>query len=242
MIPKVIHYCWFGYHEKPKLIQKCIESWKKHMPDYEIREWNEQNYDVKKNAYIRKAYEQKKWAFVVDYARFDILNQYGGIFLDTDVELLRPIPKEILEQEAFSGFEDQGRVNPGLVYGSIPRQQVLVKIMETYEKKEFGGQIDGRMENIVDIVSGVLTEGGLKVNGEYQVVEGVAIYPKDYFCCFNFETQGFETTANTVSIHHYFASWTPWHRKLHFKIIKIAAAVLGKDRYLAMKRKIKKQE
>lgn len=239
MIPKIIHYCWFGNNRKPALIKKCIESWKKYMPDWEIREWNEENYDVNKNQYIRNAYAQKKWAFVVDYARFDILNQFGGVFLDTDVELLRPIPEEILSHEAFSGFENPGRVNPGLVYGTVPGQKILKEILEAYEKRSFGEQVEGRIENIVDVVSGVLAGHGLKVNGEYQVVEGVAIYPQDYFCCFNFETQGFETTEHTVSIHHYFASWTSLDRKIHFKIIKIVAAILGKNRYLALKRKIK---
>ncbi len=238
MIPKIIHYCWFGYHKKPRLIQKCIASWKKYMPDWEIREWNEENYDVRKNDYIEKAYEEKKWAFVVDYARFDILNQYGGVFLDTDVELLRPIPEEILENEAFTGFENPGRVNPGLVYGSVPEQKIVKEIMAEYENKTFGNRIEGRTENIVDVVSGILLKNGLMVNGEFQMAEKVAIYPRDYFCCFNFETQAFETTENTVSVHHYFASWTPWRRRVHFRIVKIIAMLLGKKRYLRLKRKI----
>ena len=242
MIPKVIHYCWFGHNKKPKLIKKCIASWKKYLPDWEIREWNEESYDVNKNAYIKAAYEEKKWAFVVDYARFDILNQFGGIFLDTDVELLRSIPEDILVNEAFTGFENPGRVNPGLVFGSMQGQKVIQEIMSVYERKIFGNMVEGRPENIVDIVSEVLIKGGLKINGEFQIVENVAIYPRDYFCCFNFETQGFETTENTVSVHHYFASWTPWQSRLHFKIIKLVAAVLGKERYLWLKRKIMRRK
>lgn len=241
MIPKIIHYCWFGNHKKPKLIRKCIASWEKLLPDWEIREWNEKTYDVTKNAYIKKAYEQKKWAFVVDYARFDILNQFGGVFLDTDVELLRPIPYKMLAYEAFSGFENPGRVNPGLVYGSIPGQRILQEIMSVYENKTFGEKVDGRMENIVDIVSGVLKKGGLNSNGEFQIVEQAAIFPFDYFCCFDHETQSFEISEHTISIHHYFASWSPWYRKLYFRTIKVAAAVLGKERYLALKRMIKKK-
>lgn len=239
MIPKIIHYCWFGYHKKPRLIQKCIASWKRYMPDWEIREWNEQNYDVRKNAYIQRAYEEKKWAFVVDYARFDILNQFGGVFLDTDVELLRPIPEEILENEAFTGFESPDRVAPGLAYGSLPGQKVLREIMTVYENKKFGELIEGRPQNIVDIVSQILVQDGLKTDGKFQVTGGVAVYPWDYFCCFNFETQGFETTENTISIHHYSASWTPWQRRLHFKIIRLVALILGKDAYLTLKRKIR---
>lgn len=238
MIPKIIHYCWFGGRRKPRLIRKCIASWKKYMPGWEIREWNEENYNVDKNEYMRKAYAEKKWAFVVDFARFDILNRFGGVFLDTDVELVRPIPDSILSQEAFTGFEDIGRVNPGLVYGSISGQKILKEIMTAYGNRDYGGVIDGRPENIVDVVSNVLVENGLEINGEFQVVGGAAIYPRDYFCCFNFETQGFETTENTVSIHHYFASWTPLSRRIHFKLIKWAALILGKERYLWLKKKI----
>ena len=127
MIPKIIHYCWFGYNKKPELIEKCIESWHKFLPDWEFREWNESNYNVNKNEYIKEAYKQKKWAFVSDYARFDILNQYGGVYLDTDVELLKPISDEILQHEAFTGFQSNNRVNPGLIYGSIAGQQGLKK-------------------------------------------------------------------------------------------------------------------
>lgn len=239
MIPKIIHYCWFGYNKKPKLIKKCIESWRNILPDWEIREWNENNYDIEKNQYIKSAYENGKWAFVVDYARFDILNQYGGIFLDTDVELLKPFPESILEYEAFSGFENPGRVNPGLVYGSVKNQRILREIMNIYEKKEFGQKIDGRIENIVDIVSGVLVKNGLLINGEFQVIDHIAIFPQDFFCCFNHEIQAFELTENTISIHHYYASWSPWYRRMYFKVIKYAALILGKERYLAIKQVIK---
>lgn len=240
MIPNKIHYCWFGYNKKPKLIQKCIDSWKKHLPDWEIVEWNESNYDVGKNAYIQEAYRQKKWAFVVDFARFDILNSQGGIFLDTDVELLKPIPDSFLAYEAFSGFESEGRIAPGLIYASIPGQAMLSPIMEAYQNRKFGEKINGRVENIVDIVTGVLKQHGLKENNTFQVINGVAVFPKEYFCCFNHEIQAFETTENTVSVHHYFASWSPWYRRAYFKCIKIAAAVLGKERYLKWKHMIKR--
>lgn len=239
MIPHKIHYCWFGYNKKPKLIEKCIASWKKYLPEWEIIEWNESNYNVNKNTYISEAYQQGKWAFVVDYARFDILNEQGGVFLDTDVELLRPIPEAFLEYEAFTGFETEETVNPGLIYASVSGQTILSEIVTTYDQKEFGNKIDGRLENIVDIVTGVLKEQGLQGNNTFQIIEGVAVFPKEYFCCFNHEIQAFETTEHTVSIHHYYASWSPWYRKLYFRCIKVAAAILGKERYLKWKRRIK---
>lgn len=241
MIPRKIHYCWFGYNKKPKLIEKCLASWKKYLPDWEIIEWNESNYDVHKNNYIAEAYQMKKWAFVVDFARFDILNQHGGIFLDTDVELLKTIPQEFLEYEAFTGFESEKTINPGLIYASVPGHVMLQEIVAEYGKKKFGQKVDGRIENIVDVVTGVLNRQGLQGNNTFQIVNGVAVFPKEYFCCFNHEIQAFETTANTVSVHHYFASWSPWYRRLYFRCIKVAAAVLGKERYLRWKKRIKKK-
>lgn len=240
MIPKRIHYCWFGNNPKPRLIQKCIASWKRMLPDWEISEWNETNYDVTKNNYIAEAYKQKKWAFVVDYARFDILNQYGGVFLDTDVELLKPIPDSFLEYQAFTGFESEQTVNPGLIYASQSNQSVLQAIMNTYENKQFGEKINGRMENIVDIVTGVLDSKGLKKDNSFQVIEGIAIFPKEYFCCFNHETQSFEIGSETISVHHYAASWSPWYRRAYFRTIKYIAKILGKTRYLRIKQSILK--
>ncbi len=211
------------------------------MPDWEIIEWNESSYDVNQNAYIREAYRQKKWAFVVDYARFDILNREGGVFLDTDVEFLRPLPEEFLQHAAFTGFESASTVNPGLIYASEPGQEMLSLIMRTYESRRFGEQIGERIENIVDIVTGVLKANGLREDNSYQVVKEVAIYPKETFCCFNHEIQAFELTKDTVSVHHYYASWSPWYRKLYFRCIKYAARILGKERYLRWKRVIKKK-
>lgn len=235
MIPKKIHYCWFGYNPKPKLIQKCIESWKKYMPDYEIIEWNESNYDFNKIEYIREAYSKKKWAFVVDYARFDILNTHGGIFLDTDVELLKPIPEEYLSYEGITGFESGGKIAPGLIYASLPKQKLLTEIMNYYQSKPFSTD-----ETICDIVTKILINNGLVLEDKIQVISNIAIFPQEYFCCFDHETQLFNITENTISIHHYFASWSPWFRKLKFKSIKLLASFLGAERYKKLKRIIKK--
>lgn len=240
MIPKKIHYCWFGNNPKSKLIEKCIASWRKYLPDWEIIEWNEQTYDVNKNEYISEAYRQKKWAFVVDYARFDILNQQGGIFFDTDVEMLRKIPTDLLNHSAFTGFESDKTINPGLVFAAEAKHPMLQEIMSVYEKKKFGEKIDGRIENIVDIVTGIMDKNGLHKDNSFQIIGGIAVYPKEYFCCFNHEIQDFEICEETISVHHYAASWSPWYRRTYFRIIKIAAKILGKERYLKLKRKIKK--
>ncbi len=236
MIPHVIHYCWFGRNSKPKLIQKCIESWKVYCPDWEIIEWNEDNYDVFNNEYTKTAYNNKKWAYVADYARFDVLNRYGGVYFDTDVELLKPIPDHLLNEEAFTGFESADSVNPALVYGTVAGQDLLNKVLERYKQETFTTSI-----TIVDIFTDILRKNGLNGNNEEQVICGVHILPTEYFGCFNHEIQEFEKTVNTISIHHYYASWQPWYSKLRFKVIKISAKILGKERYLKIKRVIKKR-
>lgn len=240
MIPKIVHYCWFGNNPKSKLIKKCIASWKKYLPDWEIIEWNESNYDVYKNEYVSSAYNNQKWAFVVDFARFDILNQYGGVFLDADVELLKTIPEALLEHKAFTGFETGRTVAPGLIFASVVGHPMLREIIEVYGTKKYGEKINGKTETIVDIVTDILDKNGLIKNNQLQSVKGIVVYPQEYFCCFNHETQNFDIKEETISIHHYAASWSTWYRRLYFKMIKIAAKVLGKERYLRIKRKIKK--
>ena len=136
-IPHIIHYCWFGRNPKSELVLNCIESWKKYLPGYEIREWNEDNYDVTQVNFVKEAYENQKWAFVSDYVRFDVLYQFGGIYFDTDVELLKPIPEEILAKRAFTGFESTKLISPGLVMGSIKGLNLISEILEEYQKSSF---------------------------------------------------------------------------------------------------------
>lgn len=236
MIPHIIHYCWFGPAQKSALIRRCIASWQKYLPGWEIIEWNESNYDVSKIRYIRDAYEQKKWAFVVDYARFDILNQYGGVFLDTDVELLHPFTEEMLDNAAFTGFESMNQINPGLVYASEAGQKILHSIMSEYEHREFTTK-----ETICDVVTGILVKEGLKNDDSFQRVGGVTVYPSEYFCCFDHETQHYTITDRTVSIHHYAASWSPWYRKIRFRSIRLIAEIMGPERYKRIKHRILKR-
>ena len=133
MIPKTIHYCWFGRNPKPALAQKCIQSWKKHCPDYTIMEWNEDNYDISSAPlYVRQAYEARKWAFVTDYVRLHVVHDHGGIYMDTDVELKKN-PDALLEYSAYFGFEDGQYVNTGLGFGAIPGHPFLKEIMADYE-------------------------------------------------------------------------------------------------------------
>ena len=134
MIPKTIHYIWFGHNEFSDLIKDCIESWKKVMPDYEFVLWNEDNYDINKTLFTKQAYEAKKYAFVSDYARIDILNKYGGIYFDTDVKVLKRFDK-FLVLKGFMGFESaKGGVNPGIVIGCEKGCPILGEILQEYDK------------------------------------------------------------------------------------------------------------
>lgn len=212
-IPKVIHYCWFGRNPLPESAVKCIESWKKYLPDYEIREWNEDNFDVNAIPYTRQAYERKKYAFVSDYARFYILYRFGGVYFDTDVEVIRSF-EPILERGAFMGCERDGggesgiAVNAGLGIAAAPGMALYREILARYEALHFINE-DGsnNITTVVDHVTAVLKEQGLKDIPGIQMVADTVIYPKEYFCPKVMDTDDIFTTENTYSIHHYDASW-----------------------------------
>lgn len=208
MIPKTIHYCWFGGNPLPELAKKCIESWKKYCPDYEIIEWNETNYDVNKCAYMKEAYQSKKWSFVSDYARFDIIYNHGGIYLDTDVEIIRSLDG-FLENRVFMGFESENYVNPGLIIGGEKGSREIECIMHWYETHHFmkeSGEID--LTAIPAIVTKILDGMGLRKEQSVQLLNGaLTIYPKDYFCPMDYYTGDIVITENTHTIHHYCASW-----------------------------------
>ena len=225
MIPKIIHYCWFGRGPLPELAQKCIASWKKFLPDYEIKEWNEDNFDVNIIPYTAEAYQAKKYAFVSDYARFWILYQYGGIYFDTDVEVIRPID-DIIERGNFMGLEtdpspmndDASKasvapglglgVNPGLGLGVNPGLGLIKKMLDFYEGKHFVHEAIMRNQiTVVHIATQVLRENGLKNMAGIQEVAGCYIYPSEYFCPINVTTGRIHVEKNTRTIHHYAGTW-----------------------------------
>lgn len=226
MIPKVIHYCWFGHGKMPELANKCIESWKKFLPDYEIKEWNESNFDVKIIPYTAEAYRAKKYAFVSDYARFWILYKFGGLYFDTDVEVIKPMDN-IISQGPFMGFENNGAtttgVAPGLGLGVNPGLGLYKEILDYYEGEHFVSQ-DGRLnlETVVLRVTDIMKKYGLKSDNAFQTVAGVNVYPYDYFCPIRTTDGKMCMTDRTVSIHHYAASWTtPTHRFLRKVVLAI---------------------
>ena len=208
VIPKVIHYCWFGKKEIPIQYKKWMESWKKYCPDYEIIEWNENNYDVHKSKYISQAYDMGKWAFVSDYARIDIINEHGGIYLDTDVELVKNIDI-LLKNIFFCGFESRKYVNFGLGFGSEKNNAILSEMKEYYDTMLFLSQ-DGTLNQITCpvIQTEIMKRHGLICNGEFQVVEGMTVYPSRVLCGMSphsFRMQ--RNLDNTYAIHQYSGSW-----------------------------------
>lgn len=227
-IPKKIHYCWFGEGEIPPKDKLCIESWKKYCPDYEIIQWNEKNYDLSKNKYMLEAYRNKKWGFLTDYARLDIIYSQGGIYLDTDVEIIKSFD-ELLENIAFMGFEEGNYVNTGIGFGAEKYNIVVNNISNLYEDLSFYKE-DGSL-NLLPcpyIITDYLESIGLVRNNTLQYLLGVAIFPSEYFSPKEFSTDRIKITNNTFSIHHYNASWLTKEEKRNLVISKYINRTFGK--------------
>lgn len=229
-IPKVIHYFWFGHNKMPELLKKCIQSWKKYCPNYEIKKWDESNFNVNICNYVKEAYKAKKWAFVSDYARFFILNKYGGVYLDTDVELIKPID-EIIKQGPFFACENQffDSIAPGLGMATYSDNELYSKIIQDYNNSHFilkNGLYDEKPVG-KRIVDKYLLKDGLKDVKGIQQVDGINIYPHDYFCPLNFLTGKLTITNNTVAIHHYASSWWTKQDKKYARIGQRVTNIFG---------------
>jgi hypothetical protein len=207
-ISKVIHFIWIGDNPIPPMNQKCVESWRKLCPDYEIKFWNEKSYNFLKHPYTRAACEAKKWSLATDYARLDIIYKHGGIYLDCDVELLKPLD-ELLYNTAYAGIDINGEMNTGVGFGSVKGFPLIKEMRDEYDTaehtlsdgsfntKEWCNHFQGR----------TLLRHGFCLNGAFQVVDGMAIYPAEFFSPWRFETAKLRVTENSYSIHHYDASW-----------------------------------
>lgn len=202
-IPKKIHYCWFGGNPLPKSAVKCINSWKKYCPNYEIIEWNESNFDVNCNEYCRVMSEQKKWAFLTDYVRLKIIYENGGIYLDTDVQLIKPLDN-LLKRGAYMGVENTGLVATGLGFAAEAGHPFLRRNKEYYENLTDFKEV----RSCPWITTDLLVEYGYKKDcKEIQRMAGLILYPEEYLCPKNERTGLTKITKNTYSIHQFDASW-----------------------------------
>lgn len=221
-IPKVIHYCWFGKGKLPDRYREWMSSWKKFCPDYEVVEWNESNYDVHKNRYMSEAYEAKKWGFVSDYARLDIIYTYGGIYLDTDVEVIRSFDG-LLHQKAFAGLQFDGRVALGLGFGSVPGNDIIRVLRDDYNAHSFIKQ-DGsfNLTTCPTYQTAILRKYGLQLRdefqlrGEVQCLKDINIYPPVFFTPMTIYARKIVRNQKfSFSIHHYDGSWVDDKKKAH---------------------------
>lgn len=232
MIPKTIHYCWFGRGKKTKLTQECIASWKKYCPDYEIVEWNEDNFDIHMNKYTQMCYEQKKYAFLSDYTRLKVIAEYGGIYFDTDVELRRPLG-ELLVHPAFFGFEDLTHINTGIGFGAEIGNPAVETMLQEYDDLLQGdrGVIGCPLLN-----TQALMRIGLHADGKMQDLGVAMIYPPEYFNPYDDPMGILNLTVNTYSIHWYSKSWMSKKSVLRSKLTRPLHRLLGKDFFCNYKR------
>ena len=217
MIPNKIHYFWFGGNDKPKSVLKCIESWKRFCPDYEIIEWNESNFDISQLPYMQQAYEAKKYAFVSDVARLIVIYNQGGIYMDTDVEVIKPLD-DLLNNKAYMSFENNDNINTGQGFGAEAGLPIIKEHIDVYKNASFLND-DGTFNTTActKYTTAFLTDNGLKKDGMQQVIGDLTIYPADYFNPYDSITGRLKKTKNTYSIHWYDASWSDFSpKKLRF--------------------------
>ncbi|KRM08301.1 glycosyltransferase family 32 protein [Liquorilactobacillus ghanensis] len=231
MIPKIIHYCWFGSKELPAEYQRYLHSWQEKCPDYQIIRWDESNYDIQQNRYMAQAAAKKKWGFVSDYLSFDVVYRYGGIYLDTDVELLRNFD-DVLSCQAFMGFEENEKgysVAPGLGFGAQKNNPTILKLRQMYDGIDFITP-EGKLNTLTIPVytTDFLLKHGLQPNNQMQTTAGVKIFPTDYFAPMDFLTGEIKTTSNSHSIHHYGATWQNATNLRHIQIIRQVNRKFGK--------------
>ena len=242
MINKIIHYCWFGKNEKPISVLKCIDSWKKYLPDYKIMEWNEDNINISDTVpYVRQAYDNKKWAFVTDYIRLKVLADYGGIYFDTDVEVFKSFDP-FLSEKCFFGFESIDYFCTA-VMGCEPGNRFICDFLESYNSRSFvknDGTLDTDTTNVVSMTM-LLIKEGLKQNGKYQNLKDITIFPQYYFASNDIINVLHKYDSRIYSYHHCQASWYHssrngnfWDLLRHYIVGKLRN-IIGTDKLYTLK-------
>lgn len=232
MIPKIIHYCWFGGNEIPGTLKKFMKSWREFCPEYEIKRWDESNYDIHRHPFVKAAYEAKAWAFVSDYVRLDVVYRYGGVYLDTDVELLKNLDF-LLENECYIGIQQDGCLcTTGLGFGAEKHNYVVREMLAQYDSIQYDNKNKKTFACPVlndSVVRSVGTVDSRKICS----LKGITVYPAQYFDPISPGNTEKLFCNETVSVHHYAATWTSGISKWKRKII----IMLGEDKYHKMKKK-----
>ncbi len=242
MIPKIIHYCWFGRGEMPELVLKCIDSWKKYLPEYELKLWNEDNFNIELYPYASEAYAERKFAFVSDVCRLYVLKEFGGVYMDSDVEILKPLDELLEKHVSFSGFEDNNYVPTGLM-ASIKNGQWVTDLLEDYNNRSFyleDGSLD--ITTNTEVITQFMKNKGLHIHNSFQVIEGYCtMYPSEYFCPKSWKTKEINITSNTYCIHHFAGSWLPkksiWNK---YDFLNLVLGPKNFERLAIFYRKLKK--
>lgn len=222
MIPKIIHYCWISNNENielPKIVKECIISWKNILPDYEIKKWDQNNFDIKKVTFTKEAFENKKYAFVSDYIRLYALYKYGGIYLDTDVKVLKSLDG-ILSNKLVLGFEDKQTIATCLI-ASEPKNPIIGELLKLYNAKSFvkkNGDLDMTPNTI--LMTNILKKYNIKIDGTLQEREGLKVYPIEYFCPMNGYTGECHITSNSYAIHLFNGSWLDPKKQIRLNLYK----------------------
>lgn len=236
-IPHIIHYCWFGGKELPNLAVRCIASWQKEIPQYELRLWSEENFDISKAPqYVQEAFQQRKYAFVSDYVRLYALYTLGGIYLDTDVEVVKDFT-ELLSESTVLGYEDDERITTAFI-ACAPQMDWIKQLLERYEHRKFLRE-DGKMDMTtnVEFISAYLKEIGMELNGEYKHAQGIKIYPAEYFSPRSWDKGKYNVTEKTCTIHYFAGTWHSIYSRIlsrvlpHQQVAKIAGM---KERILSI--------
>jgi mannosyltransferase OCH1-like enzyme len=235
---KTIHYCWFGRGEKPKLVKKCIASWEKYLSDYKIQEWNEDNFDINKNTFISQAYSDRNFAFVSDYVRAYVLFNYGGIYMDTDVEVLASFDK-FLGDKMFLGFEEGNFVGT-CVIGTEKGSELMENYLKHYDSITYFNP-DGTkyVDTNVVLMTKLLEEKGLKLNNEKQTIDSITVYPRTYFSPYDYINGISYITDESAAVHHFAQLWLPKKVRLKTDVKKMIAKVIGGENIKKIREKRK---
>lgn len=240
VIPHIIHYCWFGRGEKPLNIQRYITGWRELLPDYRIIEWNENNIDIEQTPlYVKEAYHAHKYAFVSDYIRIKMLCDYGGIYFDTDIEVVKRFDALLTDREMVLGFESDGLLETAFL-ACNRGNEIMLEFCRTYQNRRFlnaDGSFD--MTVINQHFSSHMTKYGIDLKDEsYRLFQNdkIAVFPREYFAAFDISNWHIKPTDNTYTIHHMNASWSNGKKKLYFRVILLLQKILGYKGYDKLKR------